>query len=419
MHPPSGTTADGGRADADRRTGDRRHGLARRGPRAARRRPQAAATRVARRRRPALLPRAAAAGRRGGARHPVGTAKSRLHRALAEMRSSITADLTPARAPRPEGSSHDHLRPHRAPHAAAHGRAGAGTGPRLLRRHAPAVRPHAAAARLELPRKVAPHGRDRPTPRPCARSRGDRSWSPPCSSSSRRLRSRCTPARAAPRSRPVRTGAQWRNPSGRHRRRHRCPWTCVTGATQPVIIGGTTVDDTPVFPPTDDRSSSRANERLRGRSGSPNADGSGAHRVFDVIGDHVVDGSTGRRAATASSSLADGDRAPSRPSVGRSDDRARSRTIVLVAPACRSPCRTAVTTFCSATTGRQRSVLPDATPTIRRIRVSWRVFGVRQRRSGAVAGWHRRSPTTTWNDGVGSGREPPRRATSSRARTRG
>ena len=59
-----------------------------------------AATRVARGRRPALLPRDAVA-RRGRRRSdiPVGTAKSRLHRGLGEMRATINGDLEPGRAP--------------------------------------------------------------------------------------------------------------------------------------------------------------------------------------------------------------------------------------------------------------------------------------------------------------------------------
>ena len=56
---------------------------------------------------------------------------------------------TPTTRPCRRDSSHDHLRALRARHPGAHDRALAGAGPRLLRRHAPADRRHAAAARLE------------------------------------------------------------------------------------------------------------------------------------------------------------------------------------------------------------------------------------------------------------------------------
>ena len=64
--------------------------------------------RAARGRRPALLPRDAAARSGGDPGHPLGTAKSRLHRSLAAMRAAIDGGRIPTASRRsPEGSPHD------------------------------------------------------------------------------------------------------------------------------------------------------------------------------------------------------------------------------------------------------------------------------------------------------------------------
>ena len=59
----------------------------------------------------------------------------------------------------PEGSSHELVRTLRAQAAGAPRRARGAADARLLRRHPRPGRPHAAATRLDLPRKVAPHVR--------------------------------------------------------------------------------------------------------------------------------------------------------------------------------------------------------------------------------------------------------------------
>ncbi len=67
---------------------------------------------------------------------------------------------TSTRASRsPEGSSHELVRTLRAQVARAPRRARGAADARLLRRHPRPGRPHAAATRLDLPRKVAPHVR--------------------------------------------------------------------------------------------------------------------------------------------------------------------------------------------------------------------------------------------------------------------
>ena len=97
---------------------------------------------------------------------PVGTAKSRLHRSLQALRITVTSDDTSALPSSERAVPHDAQRPIRpAPSRRAWWTWGLER-PRLRRRHPGADRPHAAAARLDLPRKVDPHGRDRPTTRP-------------------------------------------------------------------------------------------------------------------------------------------------------------------------------------------------------------------------------------------------------------
>ena len=120
---------------------------------------------------------------------------------------------TSTRASRsPEGSSHELVRTLRAQVARAPRRARGAADARLLRRHPRPGRPHAAATRLDLPRKVAPHVRRLRTAlgraaRPLARRRRRR---PPA----HRPRRRHRPARRQPQDRcpgAVRPGRERRH----------------------------------------------------------------------------------------------------------------------------------------------------------------------------------------------------------------
>ena len=92
---------------------------------------------------------------------PLGTAKSRLHHALAAMRRSCRPSPTrPRRRSRRAGRMTTETRFERdLPDDPGGPLPGADS--RLPRRGPRGRRPHAAAARLDLPRKVAPHGRHR------------------------------------------------------------------------------------------------------------------------------------------------------------------------------------------------------------------------------------------------------------------
>ena len=90
---------------------------------------------------------------------PLGTVKSRLHRALGEMRIAIVADRRrPDRGPCREGSSHDAERHFERDLPAHPGRHRDRAPTRLHRRRPRRPRRSASATRLDIPRKVAPRG---------------------------------------------------------------------------------------------------------------------------------------------------------------------------------------------------------------------------------------------------------------------
>ena len=154
---------------------------------------------------------------------PLGTAKSRLHRAIGILRATTAGERRAGRrARRRKGGSHD-------PRSTASSAScrppcrdvGGPARARLPHRHPRADRPYPTATRLGLPRKVAPHGShdpaggDRPHPvEGDGRPRADRD---PDGSSDRAVR-----RLAAPRAAAVRAGRQRPDPvrrEWRHLRR--------------------------------------------------------------------------------------------------------------------------------------------------------------------------------------------------------